>query len=128
MPPRVALDTSACLLPVQLDVRLFDELDRLLGDYDLYVPPTVIEELETLAEGRGEEAKAATVGLELATERCADLPVEGATADNALDQAAVKRLVDYIVTTDRALRDRILERDVSVIALRGSNKLALTNP
>jgi len=47
---RVALDTSALMMPVELDVRLFDELSRLLEDYTAVVPEAVVEELRQLAE------------------------------------------------------------------------------
>jgi len=142
MSTRVALDTSALMMPVELDVRLFDELDRLLGGVsrtpesdqphadplELVTPQAVIEELRRLSEKGGTEGTAATVGHDLATERCLVVDTEASYADDALVELARDGAVDYVVTNDRPLRDRVLEEKRPVIALRGRNKLAITQP
>ncbi|RKD95883.1 PIN domain-containing protein [Halopiger aswanensis] len=125
---RVALDTSALMMPVELDVRLFDELDRLLDDLEPTAPQAVVEELRRLAEKGGTEGTAANVGHDLATERCLIVDTEASYADDALVELAREGNVDYVVTNDRPLRDRVLEASVPVIALRGRNKLAITQP
>ncbi|MEY7848961.1 PIN domain-containing protein [Natrarchaeobius sp. A-rgal3] len=128
MSTRVALDTSALMMPVELDVRLFDELERLLEAFELTTPQSVIEELRRLSEKGGTEGTAANVGHDLATERCLVVDTEASYADDALVELAREGNVDYVVTNDRPLRDRILEAGVPVIALRGRNKLAITRP
>jgi rRNA-processing protein FCF1 len=125
---RVALDTSALMMPVELDVRLFEELDRLVGDYEPTIPQAVLEELRRLSEKGGEEGTAATVGHDLATERCFVVDTEASYADDALVELAREGSVEYVVTNDRPLRDRVLEANRPVIALRGRNKLAITQP
>ncbi|WP_126662358.1 PIN domain-containing protein [Haloterrigena salifodinae] len=127
-PTQVALDTSALMMPVELDVRLFDELERLLNDYEATAPQAVLEELRRLSEKGGEEGTAANVGHDLATERCLVVDTEASYADDALVELAREDVVDYVVTNDRPLRDRVLEASVPVIALRGRNKLAITQP
>ncbi len=124
----VALDTSALMMPVELDVRLFDELERLLQGYEPTTPQAVIEELRRLAETGGEEGTAASVGHDLATDRCLVVDTEESYADDALVELAREGVVDYVVTNDLALRDRVLAAGIPVIALRGSNKLAITQP
>ncbi|RZV11464.1 SSU processome protein Utp24 [Natrinema hispanicum] len=126
--PRVALDTSALMMPVELDVRLFDELERLLDAYEPILPQAVLEELRRLSEKGGQEGTAATVGHDLATERCLVVDTEASYADDALVELAREGGVDYVVTNDRPLRDRVLEASRPVIALRGRNKLAITQP
>ncbi len=128
MRPQVALDTSALMMPVELDVRLFDELDRVLDSYELTTPQPVIEELRRLSEKGGTEGTAASVGHDLATERCLVVDTEASYADDALVELAREGTVDYVVTNDRPLCDRILEAGIPVIALRGRNKLAITQP
>ncbi|QCS41383.1 PIN domain-containing protein [Natrinema versiforme] len=125
---RVALDTSALMMPVELDVRLFEELDRLLDDYEPTIPQAVLEELRRLSEKGGTEGTAATVGHDLATERCLVVDTEASYADDALVELAREGAVDYVVTNDRPLGDRVLEASRPVIALRGRNKLAITQP
>ena len=139
MTTTVALDTSALMMPVELDVRLFDELDRLLGGVshsdangdeplESTVPQPVLEELRRLSERGGAEGTAANVGHDLATERCLVVDTEASYADDALVELAREGMVDYVVTNDLALRDRVLEQDIPVLALRGRNKLAITQP
>ncbi len=128
MRPQVALDTSALMMPVELDVRLFDELDRLVGTYEPTTPQPVIEELRRLSEKGGTEGTAASVGHDLATERCLVVDTEASYADDALVELAREGTVDYVVTNDRPLRDRVLEATIPVLALRGRNKLAITQP
>ena len=128
MSTRVALDTSALMMPVELDVRLFDELERLLDGFEPVAPQAVIEELRRLSEKGGTEGTAANVGHDLATERCLVVDTEASYADDALVELAREGTVDYVVTNDRPLRDRVLEANRPVIALRGRNKLAITQP
>ncbi|WP_439027631.1 PIN domain-containing protein [Haloarchaeobius sp. DT45] len=128
MTNRVALDTSSLMMPVELDVRLFDELDRLIEAAELVTPQAVVEELRRLSEKGGREGTAANVGHDLATERCLIVDTEESYADDALVELAEAGQVDYVVTNDLPLRDRVLDTGIPVIALRGRNKLAITQP
>jgi len=126
---RVALDTSALMMPVELDVRLFDELARVAEGYDAVVPEAVVEELRELsAGGGGIEGTAASVGYDLAVDRCERVDTEASYADDALVELAAEERVDAVVTNDQPLRDRVLDASVPVIALRGTNKLDITRP
>jgi rRNA-processing protein FCF1 len=123
----VVLDTSALMMPVECDVRLFDELDRLLEESACVVPRPVEDELDALADGTGQEATAARVGRDLLG-RC-DLRATDATyADDAVVELARTDEVTHAVTNDGPLQERLLAQDVSVIGLRGKNKLAITQP
>ncbi|WP_248895316.1 DUF188 domain-containing protein [Haloplanus halobius] len=121
------MDTSALMMPVECDVRVFDELERLLDDVAFVAPTAVIEELESLATGAGEEATAASVGRDLA-ERCRVVETDESYADDALVELAERGDCEYVVTNDGPLRDRLLERGVRVIGLRGRNTLNITQP
>jgi rRNA-processing protein FCF1 len=121
------MDTSALMMPVECDVRVFEELDRLLDAAEFVTPAAVIEELDGLATGAGEEATAASVGRDLA-ERCRVVETDASYADDALVELAERGDCDYVVTNDGPLKDRVLERDVRVIGLRGRNKLTITQP
>ena len=145
----VVLDTNALMMPVECDVRLFDELDRLVGERRRQlVPDAVLDELASLAEGAGEAATAASVGLDLA-DRCVRRETGAAYADDAVlelaltaadvgystDEPATDTDTDvdvnvdvYGVTNDGPLRERLLAQDVPVISLRGENVLAVTEP
>ncbi|HKJ58702.1 MAG TPA: twitching motility protein PilT [Halobacteriales archaeon] len=134
--PVVAMDASALMMPVELDLRVFDELDRLLGDPELVTPRAVVSELDRLAGNGSREARAARVGLDLAGERCRVVEPDGydvgdasaTDGDDALVALAEAGAVDYVVTNDRLLRDRLLEAGVPVVGVRGRNTLAITGP
>ena len=123
---RVVLDTNALMAPVEVGVRTFEELDRLLGEHEALVPEAVLKELDRLAEGAGEEATAASVGADLARRECARTEHESTYADDAIVE--IGRAVEYAVTSDRPLRQRLLEANVPVICLRGRTKFEITEP
>lgn len=128
MAATVVIDTNALMMPVELDVRLFDELDRLLEGYEPTVPQAVVEELRKLSNRGGQEGIAASVGHDLATERCLIVDTEASYADDAVVELAREGTAEYVVTNDRPLQRRALEASVAVIGLRGKNKLAITQP
>ncbi|MGM0371512.1 MAG: PIN domain-containing protein [Halobacteriota archaeon] len=124
---RVAMDTNALMMPVEVDLRVFEELDRLLGEYTPVVPAAVIAELESLAESGGTAGRAAQVGLDLA-DRCESVQSTESYADDALVALGTTGKVDSVVTNDAPLRNRLLEAGVPVIHLRGRNQLTRTQP
>lgn len=125
----VAMDTNALMMPVELDVRVFDELERLLPDFECVTPRAVLSELESLAaDGNGRAATAARVGVDLATEHCTVADHEESYADDAVIELAGERAFDYVVTNDIPLKERVLSAGIPVIHLRGQNKLTITQP
>lgn len=127
MNERVLMDTNALMMPVECDVRVFEELDPLVPEADLVVPDSVLRELRGLAEGSGREATAASVGLDL-VERCRSIEANESHADDAIVSLAEAGEFEYVVTNDGPLRERLLDARVPVIGLRGRNKLAVTQP
>ena len=125
--PTVALDTSVLMAPVEANLRLFEELDRVLGAVDPVVPSSVLQELDRLRDGSGEAATAASVGRDLAA-RARPLDTGGTYADDALVELAAAGDVDYVVTADRELVRRVLDADTPVLCLRGRETLTVTDP
>lgn len=121
------MDANALMMPVEAGVRVFEELDQLLDDYEAVVPEAVLAELDKLAAGSGEEATAASVGVDLA-DRCDPVSTEESYADDALCALATEGDVDAVVTNDGPLRKRLLDAGVPVIHLRGRNQLTITQP
>ena len=122
----VAMDTSALMMPVERDVRVFEELERLVGDFECVAPQAVRDELAKLSDGAGEEAVAASVGADLAADRCRTVEHEASYADDALVEIADE--FDYVVTNDGPLKERVLDAGTPVIHIRGRNKLAVSQP
>ncbi|SFS11688.1 SSU processome protein Utp24 [Halomicrobium zhouii] len=123
----IVVDTNALMMPVECDVRLFDELRRLVGDQPLVTPEAVVAELEKLADGNGKEATAASVGLDL-VDRCEAVATDADYADDAVLELASHPDATHAVTNDKPLKRRLLDAGVPVISLRGQHKLAITQP
>ncbi|PSP62967.1 twitching motility protein PilT [Halobacteriales archaeon QH_8_67_36] len=124
----IVLDTNALMMPVESEVRLFDELDRLLPAVDGYLAPDAVrDELDKLADGAGKEATAASVGRDL-LDRCTLAATEADYADDAVLELATREDVTHAVTNDKPLKRRLLGAEIPVISLRGRNKLGITQP
>ncbi|MFB6253166.1 MAG: PIN domain-containing protein [Halobacteriaceae archaeon] len=121
------MDTNALMMPVELDIRVFDELDRLFDSYELVVPEAVMAELRELSQREGTAGTAASVGLDLA-ERCRVVNHSSSYADDALVELADENVVDAVLTNDTPLKNRLLEQRIPVIHLRGQNQLQYTQP
>jgi rRNA-processing protein FCF1 len=125
---RAVLDSNALMTPVEVGVRTFAELDRLLGEYETVVPEAVLAELDRLSSGGGEAAKAAGVGADLARRECETVRHGAGYADDAIVEVGRRAEIDYAVTSDMPLRGRLLEANVPVICLRGRTKFEITQP
>ncbi len=128
MPAVVALDTSALTAPVELDLRVFDELERLLGAIDPIAPSAVERELHGLAEGGGDVGRAARVGLALVADRVRIVESTAAVADDAVLELATDGPATHLVTADRALVERALAAGVPVVSPRAGQHLAIESP
>ncbi|MFQ3475275.1 twitching motility protein PilT [Halonotius sp. F2-221B] len=124
----VGLDTNALMMPVECDIRVFDELDRLFGPAaELVVPSVVLDELDSLAGGHSEAATAASVGKDLAG-RCRVVETNVSYADDAIVELATDGELDYVVTNDAPLRDRLRSHGVHVVSRQGETTLGIRSP
>ncbi|ERH06835.1 MAG: PilTVapc superfamily protein [Halonotius sp. J07HN4] len=122
----VGLDTNALMMPVECDIRVFEELDRLFGldDTELVVPSAVLDELDRLESGHDEAATAASVGKDLAG-RCRVVETNVSYADDAIVELATDGELDYVVTNDAPLRDRLRSHGVHVVSRQGETTLGI---
>ncbi len=110
---KVVLDANALIMPFDSSINLDDELERVIGNPDIYVPSSVIDELRRL--NRKDALKLA--------ERYPEIDVEG-TKDTGVLEAAEK-LDSVIVTNDRGLLERARKKGIPVAFLRGVSHLEL---
>ena len=125
----VGLDTNALMMPVECDIRVFEELDRLFGldVTELVVPSAVLDELDRLESGSDEAATAASVGKDLAG-RCRVVETNVSYADDAIVELATDGELDYVVTNDAPLRDRLRSHGVHVVSRQGETTLGIRSP
>jgi hypothetical protein len=120
---KVLLDTNAFLLPVQFGVDLVRELEGIFGSCELLTLEGVIRELQGIGEGRGRDAAAARVGLDLAR-RCTVIPSPELPGD--VDREVIRAAEDtgcVVVTNDRAVRRSLLGKGLGVVSLRNRRRL-----
>jgi rRNA-processing protein FCF1 len=120
----VLFDANALMMPLEMGVDLFSEVEALVGAFDPVVPTEVRAELSGLARQQGRRGAAARFGLSLAA-GCAEEPLG---TDGSVDAgiAAYARTHNCLVaTSDRALRRTLLRDGVPVIALRGPRRVTL---
>ena len=115
--PLVLLDTNALFLPVRVGFPLEAEVERLCPGATLSVPSSVLGELVRLLVRRTPDA-AATRAI---ASRYRTVPAAG-SGDDAVLRCAVRR-GGWVVTADRAFRERLLAEGVTVLAPRDRHRL-----
>ena len=79
----IVLDTNALMMPVECEVRLFEELDRLLTDVGGYLAPEAVrDELDKLADGAERDRAELDLRVALGT---AEMAVKGWAADEIVE-------------------------------------------
>lgn len=113
---KVVLDTNALLMPFEFRLNIDLELQRLLGDFEVYVPGPVIGEL------RRTESKHAEVALKLARKyQIFETSIQG---DNGVIEAA-RQLGAFVVTNDFIMRGKLRRLGLKTIFLRSNNHLTI---
>lgn len=111
------------MIPVQFNVDIFDELQRL-GFNKFIIPLAVINELEKLVEKtRGKDKMAAKVARSL-VDRCEVVNVTGFADDVILKLA--DEIGAAVLTNDIKLKNQLCDKDITVVYLRQKNRLATT--
>lgn len=113
---KVLLDANALMVPEQMGVDIFAELERL-GYFRYLVPSPVEKELKALTTfaDSGKDRLAAKIGLGLLS-RC-ELVQDENVADQALLELA-PRLDAAVFTNDKELKKKLSSKGVTVIHLR----------
>lgn len=121
----VLLDANGLMIPGQFGVDVFSAIEGLVGSFEPVTLEEVVRELEGLSKGRGRDASAAKVGLSL-SRRCMvqKSPVTGVPVDDMIVQFADSTGC-MVLTNDRRLRERLLDKNIDVISLRNQKTLEI---
>lgn len=116
------------MLPVELDIRVFEELERLFGGIETVTPQAVVDELSALSGTGGTSGRAAQVGHALAGKHCTVQSTATTIADDAVLEVAEREFRAVVVTADRELSERAKARGIPVVRPRQSRTLMLDQP
>jgi rRNA-processing protein FCF1 len=115
----VIIDTNALIMQVEYKIDFESELMSLLGSFEILIPMTVLNELKNIKD------KHAKPALKLAQKyRIIESIKRG---DDAILNLALK-LNAIVVTNDRELRKRLLEKGQKVVYVRQRSYLAMDIP
>jgi len=123
----VVVDTNALMMQFQYHLDLETELRRVMpGDFEVLVPDTVVDELETLVEeNNGKEAEEARLAIELA-ETFEVVEVEGdVEGDDAVIEFAASIDDGVVVTNDKLLRARLRAKGIPNVHMRSKAFLSV---
>jgi len=124
MPQKILLDTNFLMIPFQLKVDIFSEIDRLCNfKYDLYMLDKSLDELATITKRKGRQKDEAKLALVLAKAKGIKIiksEKKGHTDD------IIAEMQDFIVATrDLPLMSRLRKKGMKVITLRQKSHLIL---
>jgi rRNA-processing protein FCF1 len=107
----------------EFSIDLESELTRLLGSHKIYIPESVVNEIEIILEkGKGNQKKLATPALHFIKKYPILTHSQFDNADDAIVQIASENK-KVVVTNDKELRIRLKEKNVPRIFLRGKQQL-----
>ena len=112
----IILDTSAILMLFEFSINLEDELQKLVGKYEIKILTPVFNELKIISkQGDGKKNKNAKAALKLIT-KYPLIEVEG-KGDDAIIEFAKKNKC-MVITNDKQLRKRLKEISTKSIFLK----------
>jgi rRNA-processing protein FCF1 len=115
----VIIDTNALVMQVEYRIDFEYELMGLLGSYEILIPMTVLNELKSIKDRHSKAA------LKIAQKYRTIESIK--SGDEAILSLAVK-LHAIVITNDRELRKRLIEKGLSVIYIRQRSYLAMEVP
>jgi len=114
---KVLLDTSFMVAAMENKIDPMMEL-RKFGNPEPYVLDLIVDELERLSKGNGEDSKNASVALQFLGRSMVNvIKVGEGNTDKKLLEVAEKRNMS-VCTIDRKLKDALLGRGIEVITIR----------
>jgi rRNA-processing protein FCF1 len=115
----VILDTNALLAQFQFNIDLIGELGRLLGAFEIFIPNSVLGELDNVKDRNVKAARTFAKKYEVVhTEK---------KGDEAILELAEK-MKAVVVTNDKELRKRLKKMDLKVVYMRQKSHLAADIP
>ncbi len=118
---RIAIDTNILIYAARFKIDIFSQLK---GN-EIFIPESVIRELEKLSNGKSANAKAAALALGILGKKVSEIkimPSNARIADDDLLELGKKGYV--IVTQDRGLIERLKSSGCKIAYIRQKKYLA----
>jgi rRNA-processing protein FCF1 len=108
----------------ELCIDLENELSRLLGLFEILIPSSVHNEIKMLSvKGNGRRAQYARAALNL-IKKYSIFPDDTKPVDDSIIKIALK-INAFVLTNDKALHQRLKEKQINVIYLRSKHTLQM---
>ena len=122
---RIILDTNFLLIPGQFHVDIFSEIERIaLFPYTLAALSSTVGELNKIAVGKGADARAAGLALQLLQAKKIEIiDTKQAYADAAILEEADSGIV--VATQDKSLISKLGKKGIRIIRMRSKKHLVL---
>lgn len=118
---KIILDTNFIVAPFQLNLSVFDELERLYPYGKVYTLDDVIQEAKSIESGKYRELVVKLIETQ-------DIEILETEGEGSVDDLLVDLADDYVIATnDKELKRRLLEKDAEVVIIRSKNHLEALN-
>lgn len=118
---RILLDTNFLVAPFQLSLPLFEELEQLYPNAELYTLDDVMQEAKSIESGKYGELVEKLVETQ-------DVEILETEGEGSVDDLLVRLSEDYVIATnDRGLRERLDERAAETVIIRSKKRLEVEN-
>lgn len=130
MPKNIILDTNFLFIPARYGVDIFSEIDKICDfSYDICIIDKSLEEIDNIINNsKGQTKQEAELALSIINKKNpkvlkTDGDFQGKSVDDTIVSLADKNTI--VATQDKELKQRLLEKGVSVIVLRQKKHLKI---
>lgn len=121
MEKKILLDTNFVVAPFQMSVSVFDQLEKLYPEADIYTLEDVIQEAKSIESGRYGDLVEKLVEIQ-------DIEVLETEGEGEVDDLLVDLCDEFLIATnDKELKNRIKGERRPVMIVRGKDHLEVEN-
>lgn len=118
---KILLDTNFLVAPFQLNIALFEELERLYPYAEIYTIDDALQEAKSIKGGKYGDMVEKLLESE-------NVEILETTGEGIVDDLLVDLSEDFVIATnDQDLRDRLLEKNAEIIIIRTKDHLEVKN-
>ncbi len=121
MEKKIILDTNFLVAPFQFSFDLFEEIEKLYPENQLYTLESIIQEAKSIERGKYKDLIDKLIETQ-------NIEVLEKSHDLDVDDVLVESPQHYVIATnDKELKKRLLDRNREVVIIRSKNYLKVIN-